>query len=566
MRFSLPQFAISRSRLDAGGPRLSRSGLALWIGFSFAACLAIATALAANRLADASAAAETEVLAAAELGIGRGVSELRTLDNIDSAHCDEHTTRELARLAVDSWLANAFFIDTLGDGRLCGVAGIEPIPAARFLETIHAAGDDSTGDGSLVLATATDPRNSIIVARAAGGRRWTVAEIHPQHLRGLLGLANEKLVVELSDSLGRPLLANVDGQHRSGPVLWQSQLKSANLSLTANSSIDARMLFDATLRSIAPWSLLALALAIFVPMRFNQRLAARGSPERRMRQAIRKRRFEPVVQPIVCVDTGHCIGVEVLMRWRHPTRGLLAPAEFIDLAEQTGLIVEMSDIIMRKARDQLAPIVRARPGMYVSFNVTSAQLRDPEFATRATGIFDAVSLAPQQVILELTERELVDPRGMRSLEQLRASGFRIAMDDFGTGESSLAVLQTLSFDRIKIDREFVRTIDSTTTSRPILDTVIRLGRDLGVPLIAEGIETQAQWDYLVARGVQSVQGYLIARPMRIDDFGSWLDARRQSMSAASDACPSQADPAPDHAIGSTIDARMPATRPLELMA
>jgi hypothetical protein len=134
-------------------------------------------------------------------------------------------------------------------------------------------------------------------------------------------------------------------------------------------------------------------------------------------------------------------------------------------------------------------------------------------------------------MLELTEREAVDPRSLRSLLALRNAGWRIAIDDFGTGQSNLAVLEKLPIDRIKVDISFVRGIDAHTERRPVLDAIVQLGHDLQVKLIAEGVETQAQWDYLAARGVQAAQGYMIARPMPLKAFTRWLAERSEGLPA-----------------------------------
>jgi EAL domain-containing protein (putative c-di-GMP-specific phosphodiesterase class I) len=242
----------------------------------------------------------------------------------------------------------------------------------------------------------------------------------------------------------------------------------------------------------------------------------------RLSHALRKRQFEPFVQPIVDLQTGRCTGAEVLMRWNHPQRGILGPGEFIEEAERTGLILGMSDLTMSLAAHRLATVAQADPGLYFSFNVTPGQLREPGFAQRLAEIFRPDTVPRDQVLLEVTERDFVDPRAKGRLLALRADGWRIAIDDFGTGQSSLASIESLPVDRIKIDRAFVSSIDEKTVNRPVLDTIIQLSRDLRVPLIAEGIETRSQWDYLRARGVANAQGYLMARPMPIAEFLRWL--------------------------------------------
>ena len=279
------------------------------------------------------------------------------------------------------------------------------------------------------------------------------------------------------------------------------------------------------------------------------RLAIRQSRlVHRLSHALRKRQFEPFVQPIVDLQTGRCVGGEVLMRWNHPQRGILGPNEFIDEAERTGLILGMSDLTMSLAAHRLAPLALAEPGFYFSFNVTPGQLRELNFAQRLAEIFRADTVPRQQVLLELTERDLVDTRAKAMLVALRADGWRIAIDDFGTGQSSLATIESLPIDRIKIDRAFVSSIDEKTVSRPVLDAIISLARELRISLIAEGVETRSQWDYLAARGVACAQGYLMARPMPISDYLGWLQAQRithaDATLAAADTTAGTAPPAP----------------------
>jgi EAL domain-containing protein (putative c-di-GMP-specific phosphodiesterase class I) len=238
----------------------------------------------------------------------------------------------------------------------------------------------------------------------------------------------------------------------------------------------------------------------------------------RLERALRKRQFVPFVQPIVDLATGRCVGGEALMRWNHPQRGILGPGEFIDEAERTGLIVGMSELTMSLAAHQLAALAQSNPELYFSFNITPDQLRLPGFARRLAEIFNPDTVPRQQVLLELTERDFVDPVAKGQLIALRADGWRIAIDDFGTGQSSLATIESLPIDRIKIDRAFVSSIDERTLSRPVLDAIINLAHELHVPLIAEGIETRSQWDYLAARNVAYAQGYLMSKPLPVADF------------------------------------------------
>lgn len=257
----------------------------------------------------------------------------------------------------------------------------------------------------------------------------------------------------------------------------------------------------------------------------NAMLAGRAGRRRQVETALRKRRFVPVVQPIVDAGSAACVGVEVLMRWKHPARGLISPVELIDFAERSGLIVPMSDLVMRIARDQLAEVALEHPGLYFSFNVTPGQLRRPGFCDEMLTIFDGDPIDPSRVVVELTERDLVDAQVREMLGRLRGAGFRVATDDFGTGQSSLALLQNLAVDRLKIDREFVRTIGPDAADHPVLDAIVGLAHRLQIPMIAEGVEMSAQRERLETLGVQALQGYLFARPMAPIEFRAWLAER-----------------------------------------
>jgi len=266
----------------------------------------------------------------------------------------------------------------------------------------------------------------------------------------------------------------------------------------------------------------AIALTLALIALCWHRVVQRARLVYRIQRGLRKREFEPYVQPILDLRSGRCAGVEILMRWQHPHRGTLPPSEFIEEAERTGLIAGMSELVMTRAAHRLAPIAHSNPDIYFAFNLTPQELVQPRLLQRLSSIFRADTIPYDRVLLEITEREFVDPVAAGSLNALHASGWRVAVDDFGTGHSSLAALEQLAIDRLKIDRAFVSTISDETINRPVLDAIIQLADRLTIPTIAEGIETQAQLDYLAARGVQFGQGYLIGRPMSIVAFREWL--------------------------------------------
>lgn len=304
--------------------------------------------------------------------------------------------------------------------------------------------------------------------------------------------------------------------------LRRLQLRSRVQPVSVTTTLE-RDAYAHALRAFMPTVLLLTWLLMAACVAFAWRRAIfRARLYHRIAHGLRRREFEPFVQPIMNLQTGRCAGVEVLMRWAHPQRGMLGPAEFIEEAERTGLIVGMTDLIMTRAAHRLARVAAQHPTLYFSFNLTPQQLALPHLPTRLAEIFRPDTIPRDRVLLEVTEREFVDPLALGSVRALHEAGWRVAIDDFGTGHSSLASLEQLPIDRLKIDRAFVASISDATVNRPVLDAIIQLADRLRIPAIAEGIETQAQWDYLVARGVRCGQGFLMGRPMPIGAFTEWL--------------------------------------------
>lgn len=302
----------------------------------------------------------------------------------------------------------------------------------------------------------------------------------------------------------------------------QSIASSALRDVRVRADVDRHELVQRLVRAGAAAAAGTILLVLAVVAVFWQRVTRRAQLVHRIRRGLQKREFEPFVQPILDLRSGRCAGVEVLMRWQHPHRGTLPPSEFIEEAERTGLIAGMSELVMTRAAHRLAPIAREHGDLYFAFNLTPQQLTHPHLPRRLTEIFREDTIPRERVLLEITEREFIDPVAAGSLAALHTGGWRVAVDDFGTGHSSLAALEQLAIDRLKIDRAFVSTISEETVSRPVLEAIIQLADRLSLPTIAEGIETPAQLEYLAARGVQYGQGYLIGRPMTIVAFQEWL--------------------------------------------
>jgi EAL domain-containing protein (putative c-di-GMP-specific phosphodiesterase class I) len=247
---------------------------------------------------------------------------------------------------------------------------------------------------------------------------------------------------------------------------------------------------------------------------------ARAQLEDDIRQAIETRQFELYYQPQV--ERGHLIGAEALLRWNHPTRGLLAPAEFIALAESTGLILPLGDWVLETACQQIAAWANHKETAEISVavNISGLQLRQPDFVEAVLAVLDRTGANPHKLDLELTESMLVEnvEDVVGKMTKLKSHGVRFSVDDFGTGYSSLAYLKRLPLDQLKIDRSFVRDILIDGCSGTIAQTIISLGRAMGLSVIAEGVETEEQRDFLARLGCKAFQGYLCSRPLPLENF------------------------------------------------
>ena len=243
--------------------------------------------------------------------------------------------------------------------------------------------------------------------------------------------------------------------------------------------------------------------------------------ESQLRLAIQREELFPVFQPQVSLATGELVGLEALVRWRHPERGIVPPGEFIPVAEETGLIGLIGDFMLRESCRALRRMhLAGLPLVPVSVNVPTVQLRREDFLPQVMTQAEQAGLAPSLLELEITESMLMTEvsQTIGLLAALRERGFRIAIDDFGTGYSSLAYLGRLPLDRLKIDQSFVLDLGRSEAAEGIVRTVIALGRSLRLNVLAEGVETAEDADRLRAMGCDDAQGYLYARPLEESDL------------------------------------------------
>jgi diguanylate cyclase (GGDEF)-like protein/PAS domain S-box-containing protein len=253
----------------------------------------------------------------------------------------------------------------------------------------------------------------------------------------------------------------------------------------------------------------------------QQNSVTRMDMERDLQIALESEQFIVQYQPIYSLENDELIGLEALVRWNHPTRGLLSPGEFISIAEETGLIIPMGFSVLRQACTQVKDWQRRIPQrtpITVSVNLSAKQFSQTHLFEEIHKILDECELDPQWLWLEVTESVLVQDinSATSTLQRLRQMGIHIEIDDFGTGYSSLAYLQTLPVDGIKIDRSFVNTIHINENDRKIVQTIIELCHSLGITEVAEGIETEAHKMHLKKLGCWYGQGYLYSRPQNPD--------------------------------------------------
>jgi predicted signal transduction protein with EAL and GGDEF domain len=263
----------------------------------------------------------------------------------------------------------------------------------------------------------------------------------------------------------------------------------------------------------------------FYTSEINQRTRARAQLGQELRRALDRKEFTLAYQPKIDLATGKPCGAEALLRWSHPERGTVGPLEFIPALEESGLIVPVGEWVLERACSDLKRWQAAgMPAIPVAVNLSARQFRQQDLDARIRAIVDSAGIDPSLIELEITESQLMhDPEhATRILRALSDAGLRIAIDDFGTGYSSLAYLTRFPLASLKIDRSFVRHVLSEAADATIVRTIIDMAHTLGFTVIAEGVESGKQADFLRKLGCEQGQGFLFARPMPAADFGDLM--------------------------------------------
>jgi diguanylate cyclase (GGDEF)-like protein/PAS domain S-box-containing protein len=331
-------------------------------------------------------------------------------------------------------------------------------------------------------------------------------------------------------ALANRLIGVVSGPYDLGGIPVQIGA-SIGVALDADGARDVeRLLKNADMALYHAKSLGRGAACVFDPA-MDESAQARMALERDLREALATDAFELHYQPLVELDDDEVKGFEALVRWRHPQRGLISPATFIPVAEETGIIIQLGEWILNQACREAA----GWPSdVSVAVNVSAVQLRHRNFAQTVLLALAGSGLKPERLELEITESVLLDDTeaNLQMLHLLRSMGIRIAMDDFGTGYSSLSYLRRFPFDKIKIDQSFLRNADSSAEGAAIIRALVGLGSSLGITTLVEGVETEEELAAVRAQGAQQVQGFLFSAPRPASEVAPFFGQNRRRAAAA----------------------------------
>ena len=367
-------------------------------------------------------------------------------------------------------------------------------------------------------------------------------------------ISNGRVIISISDAHLHDVLAGAPDESHLALVVGSRMIQPGGevsdvSPLTSSTSRMSSKYFSFSMVWQAPaflsvtrlvqqgWSLilLVLMLSVAVGTLLRRYMGKSTSFEEDLRKAILKGDIVPYYQPIVNGNTGALYGVEVLARWKHPKSGFIPPDVFIPIAERSGLIIPLTRGLMAKVVSQLKPLVPRLPeGFHIGINISARHINAPSFIGDCSVFEKGFDGNKVKLVLEVTEREpLMDnPHLVKNLNMLHQAGFVIALDDFGTGYSGLSCLDALSIDYIKIDRSFVNRVSEEKDSTLLLDCVIELAKKLSLSIVAEGVETKEQLEYLNRNQITLLQGYYFGKPVSYLDFIKVLLSKPISRHAA----------------------------------
>ncbi len=359
-----------------------------------------------------------------------------------------------------------------------------------------------------------------IAARLSGTLRSgdTVARYGGDEFVVLLGDLSDSAQVKAScahmmAAIAAPVqLAHPDAQ----PEVCLTPSISMGVALYPHDAKDARSLYSFADMALVRAKEMGRSNFQFFSEEMNERLQERVRMESALRSALQEGQLAVHYQPIVRLDDGSLSGVEALARWRHPEWGWVPPDQFIRVAEESGQIAALGEWVLGQAlRDLRAWSDAGMPSLQLSVNVSARQFRDAGLVARIQALLQVTGIAPQRLCLEITESVMLHDTAANEamLRALKGLGLGLAMDDFGTGYSSLSYLKRLPIDRVKIDRSFIRDLAEDPSDAALARSIVSMAHDLGMEVVAEGVESAEQREFLAQHGCDLIQGYLLSRPL-----------------------------------------------------
>ncbi|WP_095079199.1 EAL domain-containing protein [Pseudomonas sp. Irchel s3h17] len=383
-------------------------------------------------------------------------------------------------------------------------------------------GEYTQGKLWLMSGNPVTPDTALLVYRLSEGRQGALTTLDGYHLSNVLRLIGRQTLLRLQ--VGDSWLT-VDGKvHETPPPelpVARSSLQSSRYAYGVEAGFPEGEVWRYMASEYPPLFSLLIFFGVIAGTIAHWLQKRSSSPSLELQRALEAGEFVPYFQPVVHGDNKQWAGVEVLMRWKHPKEGVVPPDLFIPFAEHSGLIVPMTRSLMRQTAALLAPHTQHLNELFhIGINITANHCQDLALVDDCREFLAAFSPGSVALILELTERELIvpSPVTLQLFEQLHELGVKIAIDDFGTGHSSLGYLRQFNVDFLKIDQSFVAMIGADALSGHILESIIELSGKLDLGIVAEGVETLQQSDYLAQHGVNFLQGYLYGRPMPGADF------------------------------------------------
>lgn len=384
------------------------------------------------------------------------------------------------------------------------------------------AGDYTQGTLWLMNGNPVTPDSALLVYRLSDGKQGALTTLDGYHLSNVLRLIGRQTLLLLRVG---PNWLSADGKVHAAALPALPVAESKLTSTRYDFTVAAGFAEGETWRYMRSEYPALFSLLIFfgaVSALIGHVLQKRSSsPSHELLRALDAEEFVAYFQPVVHGTNKQWSGAEVLMRWNHPKEGLVRPDLFIPFAEHSGLIVPMTRSLMQQTAKLLGPVSASfDEPFHIGINITASHCKNLELVDDCRAFLGAFVPGSIHLVLELTERELIEPAPvtLQLFEQLHALGVKIAIDDFGTGHSSLGYLRQFNVDFLKIDQSFVAMIGADALSRHILDSIIELSVKLDLGIVAEGVETTEQSDYLSAHGVNFLQGYLFGKPMPGADF------------------------------------------------